>query len=97
MLNLRIRNLQRCLAKVLALQHTHEALRRIVDALRVGNLGLERALVQPLLQFLLVFTKVVGTEAWVANNKALECESLGHDLHQVFDGVRVLGVLDVVL
>ena len=39
---------------------------------------------------------VLGTHVLVANNETADGEALGNDLHQVFDGVRVLR-LDVVL
>lgn len=94
---LSIRNLDHSLAKVLALQHANEALASIVDTFRNSKLGLETALVQPLLQLLLVLLGVNGTKVLVADKEALYQDPLAHNLQQVPDTVRLGAVLDVVL
>jgi hypothetical protein len=94
--NLQLADLKNSLAEVLALEQTDEALAGIVDTLGDIHGGLEGALAEPLLDLLLVLAGVPGAHVGITNNEAAHGQALGDDLHEVADGVLVLG-LEVVL
>jgi hypothetical protein len=93
---LELGDFQNSLAKVLAVEQTKETLGSIVNTVSDTELGIVSALVNPLLHILLVLGKVLGTEAFVPDNEALNLETLCDYLHEVADGV-LLGSGRVVL
>lgn len=94
---LRICNLDDSLAKVLSLEQTDKTLRSLVDSVRDVQLRLESALVQPLLQLLLVLGIVLGSHVLVADNKAPHGDTLGDDHKEVGHGIALAGIFEVVL
>jgi len=93
---LQLANLQNGLAEVLALEQTNETLAGVVNALGDIHGSLESALAEPLLHLLLVLNSVPRTHVGVTNDETAHSQALGDDLHEVLDGVLVLG-LEVVL
>lgn len=85
-------DLQHSLSKVLTLQHSDQTLGGIINALGDVLLDLELAVGQPLHHVLLVLLGVVGAEAWVADDEALELQALADNHHQVGGLVLIFGL-----
>lgn len=91
LLLLNIRNLQHRLPEVLSVQHAEEGIDGVLDADIDVRLGLEGAIVDPLLQLLLVLDSVLGTHVRVGNDEAAHRDALGRHHEQVRDAVALLG------
>lgn len=80
-------NSQNSLTKVLALKDANQPIGGVINALGIMHLGLEAAVRQPLLQLLLMLAVVRWAELGVGDNKALDGELFGNDVHEVGNAV----------
>jgi hypothetical protein len=87
---LRRLDLQKSLAKVLALQHTDEALGSVFNALGNVQLGLEAALGDPLLHGVLVRLVVNVAISGLANKVSNDLEGLGDNVESVLDAISLI-------
>jgi hypothetical protein len=88
---LELGDLQDSLAEVLAREQAKKTLSGVVNAIGDTELGLVSALVDPLLDVLLVLNEVLGTHTLVTDDEALDLQALCDDLHEVADGVLLAG------
>ena len=88
-------NLQYGLAEVLPVKHSHESLWSVLDTLSDALQRLEGAILEPLLDILLVSFRVLGTHVLVGDDEPTHRQPFGHDLHQVCYTVGFVGWLVV--
>jgi hypothetical protein len=88
---LELGDLQDSLAEVLAREQAKKTLSGVVNAIGDTELGLVSALVDPLLDVLLVLNEVLGSHTLVTDDEALDLQALCDDLHEVADGVLLAG------
>jgi len=63
-------HLQDRLSEVITLEHSHKRLSCVLHASRLVDLGLETAILQPLLHILLVILSVLRSHIRIANHEA---------------------------
>jgi hypothetical protein len=85
--HLKITDFQDTLAKVFSFQHANKTCRCILDTIRDANLGLERSILDPLRQLLLMIFCVQWPHIWVVDNKSSNSKTLADNLTAVLQAI----------